>query len=774
MPARGPREQAARAIGRLLARRLIDQDHSRSELTGLLIVALALALNAYWLSPEIRVERVPVNDLAFHIPAAQHLGRALLHGELEPWTSEWSLGFPLWRVYQPLPHALAALWMAAASPFASATASFAVLYYLLLVALPATTYLGARLLGLEPLAAGLAALLIYAPSEANEWNRYGITYGAYTWRGSGLYTQLLAFNLMLPALGCARVALDQGRRRIGAIVLLAATALSHIIFGYVAFVSVAILTLVGPARQRTLRIVRAATIVLPSLLLLAWFVIPMLLTAGEVNRSHWDPSWKFDSFGARAVLAHLFSGHFLDNRRWPVLTLALLLGVLVALYQIEEPLARRLLVLAVVWLGLFFGRATWGGLMAVVGLPAQFQVSRFESVFELFAILLIAHGLATIVLAAPGAGRLAPVMAGAGLGAMLLVIGQERAAFLSQSANWGEQTLAAYAGQRADLDAALSDIHRILVARPGRVYAGKAALWGGSFRVGQAWMYSFLSRAHLDGLSFLYHTLPYSADLMYARSDGQAADDRLYALRAVLAPRTLPPATDWRAYSIHGPFAVYQVSPEGYFGLVDIGARYQGALGAVLRLDNGWLHSAAMQTGITVALDHDGERARKQLSNLPALGALEPIPAPLASQLQPRGTILSEHKRHEVYSARVIAKRACYAMLKITYFPGLRARVDGQPAPILRVFPDFCAVALAPGEHRIAIRYAPGPLKPLLLLAGIVVAAWMIWRMGQPDWDAFEERAATALAWGRQPLPIAAPPSPRKALKPQARRRRAR
>ncbi|HLH75766.1 MAG TPA: hypothetical protein VKV28_03065 [Candidatus Binataceae bacterium] len=741
---------------------------------GLLVVAVALALNAYGLAPEIRIERVPVNDLAFHIPAAQDLGRALIHRELEPWTSEWSLGFPLWRVYQPLPHVLAALWMAAANPFASASASFAWLYYLFLLALPATTYVGARWFGLEPLAAGLAALLIYAPSEPNQWNRYGITYGAYVWRGSGLYTQLVAFNLMLPALGCTRMALDWGGRRAGAIVLLTATALSHIIFGYAAFVSVAVITLVGPVRQRSHRVVRAATIVLPSLLLLAWFVTPMLLTAGEVNRSHWDPSWKFDSFGARVVLAQLFSGRFLDNDRWPVLTLALLLGLLVALYQIEQPLARRLLVLVVLWLGLFFGRTTWDGLMALVGLPAQFQVSRFEAVFELFAVLLIAHGLATLLVAASGAGRLVPVVAGVGLGAMLLAIGQERAAFLSQSANWGEQTLAAYASQRADLDAALGDINRILAVRPGQVYAGKAAQWGGSFRVGQAWMYSFLSRAHLDDLSFLYHTLPLSSDLMYARTDGQAADDRLYALRAALAPITLPPAADWHAYSIHGPFAVYQVSPEGYFGLVDIVARYQGALGAVLHQDNGWLHSAAMQAGITVTLGHDGERARKQLSNLPALGALEPIPAPLASQLQPRGTILSEHKRDEVYSARVIAKRACYAMLKITYFPGLRARVDGQPAPILRVFPNFCAVALAPGEHRIAIRYAPGPLKPLLLLAGIVVAAWMMCRMGQPDWDAFEERAATALAWGRQPLPTAAPPSPRKALKPQARRRRAR
>lgn len=748
---------------------MISKDETASKLAGALILAAALALNAYGLAPEIRIERVPVNDLAFHIPAAQHLGRAVIHGELEPWTSEWSLGFPLWRVYQPLPHLLAALWMAAASPFASSAAAFAMLYYLLLVALPATTYLGARWLGLEPLAAGLAALLIYAPSEPEQWNRYGISFGSYIWRGSGLYTQLVAFNLLLPALGCARMALDSGRRRTIAIILLTATALSHIIFGYVAFVSVGILTMVGPARQRILRIVRAGTIIAPALLLLAWFVIPMLLTAGEVNRSHWDPSWKFDSFGARAVLSQLFSGHFLDNGRWPVLTLALLLGLLVALYQIEQPLARRLLVLLVLWLGMFFGRATWDGLMALVGLPAQFQVSRFESVFELFAILLVAYGLAAILVAASDAGRLVPVIAGVGLGAMLLVIGQERAAFLNQSAQWGEQTLTAYAGQRADLDAALHDINHILVVRPGRVYAGKAAQWGGTFRIGQAWMYSFLSRAHLDGLSFLYHTLSLSSDLMYERTDGQADDDRLYALRAALAPATLPPAADWHAYSIHGPFAVYQVSSTGYFDLVDIGARYQGALSAVLDQDNGWLHSAAMQAGITVALNHDKSGSQPRLSGIPAVGALEPLPAPLADQLRPRGSILGERVLDEVYHAHAIARRACYAMLKITYFPGLRARVDGQPVPILRVFPDFCAIALSPGEHRIEIRYAPGPLKLLLLLAGMILAGWMIRTIDRPGWPVCEQRVAAWIA-RHQPEPSVSPV--RSSIKPRPARRR--
>ena len=110
-----------------------------------MLLGLALIVNAILLAPEIRIERVPVNDLSFHIAASQRLANILITGDsfLDPWVSQWALGFPLWHFYQPLPHMVAGLWLAITSHFASAPASFAVLNYLLMIALPASTYLGA-------------------------------------------------------------------------------------------------------------------------------------------------------------------------------------------------------------------------------------------------------------------------------------------------------------------------------------------------------------------------------------------------------------------------------------------------------------------------------------------------------------------------------------------------------------------------------------------------------------------------------------------------------
>src|SRR6185437_7761635 len=162
------------------------------EFNGIFLLSLALIFNALRLLPEARIERIPVNDLVFHVEAARKLGKSILHGEpfLDPWVSQWSLGFPLWRIYQPLPHLFAAAVMELGRSFVSPQVSFAAFYYVLLAFLPASIYLGSRLIGLNPVGAGLASILILAPSEGGDFGRYGVSYGAYVWRGSGLYTEL--------------------------------------------------------------------------------------------------------------------------------------------------------------------------------------------------------------------------------------------------------------------------------------------------------------------------------------------------------------------------------------------------------------------------------------------------------------------------------------------------------------------------------------------------------------------------------------------------------
>jgi hypothetical protein len=703
-----------------------------TEIAGLLLLALALLFNAILLAPEARIERVPVNDLPFQIAASQRLGESIAHGApfLDPWLSQWSLGFPLWRIYQPLPHLVAAAVIALCRPFASPSSSFATFYYLLLVLLPASCYLGARLMGLNPLAAGLASILILMPNEGGDFGRYGLSYGAYVWRGSGLYTELFAIELMLPTLGLVACAIDSGRRQAGAALGLAVTALSHIFFGYIAFVSTAIWAFAGPSENRSRRIARAAMIVACAMLLLAWFLIPMMLAGGEVNRSRWDPGYKFDSYGAPIILRELFSGRLLDFGRAPLLTLMVALGSLIAAVNLKDSLARRLLVLTAVWLALFFGRETWGQLLVLVGIPSQFHLHRLEAAFELFAVLLAAWGLERVIAAAIRAPSLVTIGAGAIVGAAIILLALDRIEFLRLNTTWGEANLAAFQRERGDLDAALADVRAILDQRPGRVSAGKAAEWGATFKIGEAHVYSFLSRDGFDEASYLYHTISLTSDYMVLRNENDPAQEDFFAVRAVLAPviLKLPPYFQKRA--VHGRIAVYEASPEGYFSLVDIGASYDGPPATWYDPISTWLPSSMLRAGEVIALDSG------PLPRVPAITRWQALPDPNPQFLTPRGRVLTESKVTEAYRATIDVQRPCYAYIKITYFPRLVATLDGKREPLIRVFPDFGAIPLNPGHHEVEVSYRPGPLKPFLFLFGLALFVLTT----RPSFSALRER----------------------------------
>ena len=707
---------------------------------GLGLLACALAFNLVFLAPEFRIERVPVNDTAFHLAASERLGESLARGEpfLDPWVSEWSLGYPVWRSYQPLPHLVAAGVLALSPGPEAHPAWFAALQTVLLILLPLSVFVGARLLGLSPAAAGLASCLALAPSAAGEFGRYGLGYGATVWRGSGLFTQLVALEFLLPALGLVVRALDSRARRPLAALLLALTSLSHIVFGYVALASAAVLAAVGPRGERSRRVVRLATIAVPSMLLLAWFVVPLVLASGTVNHSRWEDVAKWDSYGAPTILRELASGRLLDGGRAPLLSLLVLVGAVAAVLGWRDVVPRRLLAMAGTWLALFFGRATWGHLLLLAGMPRDMHLHRLQAAFELFAILLAAWGVTSLADRARRTHRAAGFAAAAVVGAVLVVLGADRTHYLRENAVWGEENLAAFARERGDVEATIADVRAILVERPGRVSAGPAAKWGREFKVGATPFYALLTRAHFDQASFLYHSMSRTSDVMVLRDEANPVQETVFGVRALVQPVTRPAVPFFRLRGRHGRFAVYEASHEGYFGLVDVASRYVGPPSTDYEPSAAWLASGLPVRGIVAALDGaDGA--------LPTFGRWQSIPAPPAALSAPRGRILAESKRGEVYSAKVDLIRPCYVFVKITWDPGLRATMDGEPAPIVAVTPGFGAVAVQAGAHEVVVRYAPGPLHPLLLLLGVGGFAACAWGLRSPRATALEDSAVACL-----------------------------
>ena len=136
---------------------------------GLTLLAVVTLFNAYYLAPERRIERVPLNDVVFHLAASERLQTSFARSEpfLDPWVSEWSLGYPVWRSYQPIPHVVAAVALTVFRKVSDPAAIFATLYFVLMVTFPLSVYAGARLFGLSSAAAGLASLLVLSSSATD-------------------------------------------------------------------------------------------------------------------------------------------------------------------------------------------------------------------------------------------------------------------------------------------------------------------------------------------------------------------------------------------------------------------------------------------------------------------------------------------------------------------------------------------------------------------------------------------------------------------------------
>ena len=704
----------------LSSRRALGLLRSENEIWGLALVVIAVAFSAIYAAPEMRIGRVPLDDVVFHLAASERMETSFERGEpfLDPWVSEWALGYPLWRSYQPAGHVVAAAAIHIFRPVADPASTFAVLFYLLIAALPVSIYTGARLFGLSPPASGLAALLVWAASANGDPGRYGISYGSVLWRGSGLYTQLFALHFLVLSLGLVASALDNGglKRRASAALVLALTSLTHIIFGYAAFVSAALLAVIGPRSRRSERLVRLVTIVLPALALMSWFLIPLFQSTQIVNHNRWEATTKWDSYGAPFILRELLSGRLLDFARLPVLSILVATGAVVAALCYRDDRAKRLLALCGLWLALFFGRETWGRLVVFAGVPADLHMHRLEAVFELSAVLLTAFGLTRLVELATKRSRILGLLGGAVVAAAVVYMGVDRVGYLHQNATWGTQNLTNYQAERGDLEAAFSDARSILAVRPGRVSAGMPSNWGHDFKIGSVPVWAFLSRDHFDQPSFLYHAMSKTSDIMVLRDENNRGHDVVFGIRLLVAPANLPMPAYMQRRSVQGRFAVYETSPEGYFGVVDLVAHYVGPPSTDYEPNAAWLKSNLMSWGLVVSLD-------PKVAVGPAIQRWEALPDPTAEQEELRGRVLSESKVGETYQARIEVNRPSYAFVKITWSPDLVATVDGEPARVVHVTPGFGAVPIGAGQHDVVVQYHPGATKSLLFLASICAFA---------------------------------------------------
>ena len=734
--------------------------HWRSEtVAAWLAIAAALALNLFWLAPELSISRADLNDNVLHYRLAERMVEAVEQGEnpFDHWVSEWALGYPVPRTYQPLSSFFLTAVYLALGKSVSLLTLFVWLRFLLLLLFPLSVYYAARLLEFDRLRAAAAALVV--PLIATN-NLYGLEFGSYVWRGSGLYTQSWAMHLLVLTLGLGYRAFSRGRGLTLTGALLGLTFLSHFVYGYIAALSLVLLAAMFVGEESWLRrAARLAWIAGVSVALTASFLLPLWSDKPFINRSRWEEPWKWNSFGVVEVARQLLGGELLDYGRLPVLTLlAAAALVFWGLARWRPHAAGRFAVSrtpraalgfvvsgAALWLFLYCGRQTWGVLFSLLGAGEEVPLHRLIGGVHVFALLLCGAGLGGLW--HWFSDRLGSKGALWAVAVTLLVLSPalvERNAFIAQGEQWGRENLAAQSAEAEAIQQAVADVE----AQPGRTFAGLAGDWGREFRVGSAPVYGLLATHGEPAIGMLYHAMSLPADITVRFNEWRYDHYRLFNVSAVLADASRQVAGFLNPASRHGRFQVYAAPGGGYFDLVSVPYSAQADKSTFYDLSDPWLQSDWVAKRRHIRLDFN-PGALPELPRLDSTAAL-----PVLWEAQGLGEVHSEFRSGEVYSAEVRVDQDCHLLFKMTYHPNWRVLVNGEPRATVALTPGMLGVALNPGEYRIECRYEPEVWRTPLLMAGLIGVLLLLAGERRGWAAAFEERSAAGASRRWQALPV--------------------
>src|SRR5262249_29992663 len=189
----------------------------------------------------------------------------------------------------------------------------------------------------------------------------------------------------------------------------------------------------------------------------------------------------------------LFTGAVLDAERLPVLTCLTLAGLfLCARKWLQRGSAVHGWIGCgfIMWLLLYFGRATWGALADFLPMSHGLHMERLSNGVHIFAIWLSALALSALwrrclSIEAPALRSIAVALCAI----LLLPVVAERARYFVYDA---KSVVAAK--QEFDASAAqLEPILHVLREHPGRVFAGRSGNWGERYKIGRVPIYHLLS-----------------------------------------------------------------------------------------------------------------------------------------------------------------------------------------------------------------------------------------------------------------------------------------
>ncbi len=694
------------------------------------------------------------------------------------WVPNWNEGYNLPFYYSHVPQVLIVGSWKMIQVFTSSVSLFQyyhLIIYLLLCLFPLSVFLAVQVTGASWMTAGLAALLA---SQISTDGFYGLDPSSFLWRGYGLSSQLFAMVWLPLALAyayrCFKKYTTQNIKFgikipsdfFFAIVFLIFTTAGHIGIGVMAFLSLVPLAAAAPIlaffrRQSIKDIVKPlkknavllSGIAAIALVFLSYWIIPAMLLDKFHNFSFWDPVWKFNSYGAKEVVARLGNGALFDFGRLPVMTGLVLVGLFAA-----DSVPFTLLFFF--FLLLYFGRTTWGNLLNIIPSMTEFHQSRFIVGVHAAGLFLAPFGLTLIwekVTEWLSRVILAPKKYIKMITLILIVVFIFPAVY-GQTFRYSQynDTLIArangnYVEQSADTNALVSTLLTLQKTAPGRVFAGRGGSWGRDFRIAETPMYMYLSNFALPTVLWLPETWSPNSDTeQYFRED-HAEDYALYNIRYVATPANLPKGNIqpfWKLLKENPSWKLYEVPASGYFTAgvrPAIVASDKYSFTNVIRL---WIQSDDPKNGLYPQLSFDTKNYPVNVG-LPNFKMTDEVtfitpdnkihnvfsePPRYVADLSSVGKIKITDQTDDtdmIFTARVSVPEhctQCLVILKQTYHPDWHITVDGEVVAPIITFPFFIGIPVTAGTHTIVASYQPSTLKVFLLWTEfLLLISLLVW-----------------------------------------------
>jgi hypothetical protein len=751
---------------------MLDRFHQNFIRESVVVVCLligAVAFNLINLYSFFSVEVSTGTDMVLHTILAEAAAEAISNGQnfTDRWQGSMGMGHPMFHYYQHLPHVAIGLFHVVTFEAFAVADLVRWSAYLLISIFPLSIYWSLRRIGFDQLSSAMGGLVASLIATAGT---SGFEYTSYIGSAQGLYTQLWAMVLMPPALAAGYRVLREGQGYFWAVLLLAATLLSHLLYGYMAFITLGVLTFILPMqfklpwninspsgarggtraeRRRARRSGRSqmsnATLATPPasetpslivnllgriwrltlLFLLAgavtsYFFIPFFLDLSYFNSSvHIDPR-NYDSYGHSVLLQVLFEGSMFDFDRFPSLSILVLVGFVICLLRWRNELYLIPLAVFLIWLLLYFGRPTWGSLLNVLPLSQNILMYRFIGGVHLGGILLMAVALgASWRWALSRSNIWYPVAALVLTLTILLPVYIERRSSLQEDALRLEGCQ-----QREFLDnqevTLLLDELKLLPK--GRVYAGRFLYsephWGFNYRAGCVLLQARAVTEGLDTMAPLFHRYSLTSDVLDDFDETRLEQYNLFNVRYVVAPEGQIFPNFVKLLRQFGRHRLYEVETTGYFDLVGSELAFAGEKDDFLPAASSWLASGLPQAKLhpVVLIGSTSPEFPTPLSEAPremATGGSAPGPD--------RGTVFAEEIGSNYFAAEVTVERESIFLLKASYHPNWRATVDGIESDTLMLMPGFLGIELPPGDHSVRIEYQPRRLRAVLLVMGLLI-----------------------------------------------------